>query len=760
MSFYRKTLLALFLTSGFLLIIAVGGAYQALSESVTKNYETRYQSLTTTLAETIEKLESGTEDTMRAALLALRYAVTDRPIPSDDTLRVMERNLRVSSIEFVQRDGAFIRSTHYPLKELPNLFSFCAGYRELFTGESEYDRTPFMPSVVDRKVLKFALLPTLDRRHVINVGMEVKYIGELFRSMMASDKNLLTLGLYTPSGKPLGSLAQAEDGIVEVHEPSALATLAAPATQAGPTSIAITTPVRATVASCCECVGKGLVNDPSGKFHYILKTEVSLGDLKGSIGKIGQTLMFAAGLGLLFAFGLSRAIARRLTRRLEKIDRTTRQLADLKDLSVRFNFTGKDEVSNIAKTLDHLLDSLEDHQKELVASERAKATARMARDVAHNIGSSLTTLEANTPKLAGVPEGVRSAIRKATSEIRARLQALQEQARTVEEADTQRQTAATAPTRRPKPTVVQQLASVVEDVVADRRGALPTADRIEIEAETGERAYGAFAKVDVVEFRAILTNLINNAVEAIPTKGTVTVRVEHDAVHCVITVADTGKGIAPELLPKLAQRGVTHGKANGSGLGLSHARVTLEEWGGSLQIDSALGRGTTVRVTLPQAPPPAWHLPALQVGSASTVCILDDDGSIHALWDGRFSDVGLPTGDASIKHFQDGDSFSAWVTANSAAVSRTLFLVDYELMGDRRNGLDLIEALGIEHRAVLVTGRSDEPAVVSRAKFLGVKVLPKPLAGAVPIELAARVPGTERGSRMSEPATEGPVGHG
>ena len=64
-----------------------------------------------------------------------------------------------------------------------------------------------------------------------------------------------------------------------------------------------------------------------------------------------------------------------------------------------------------------------------------------------------------------------------------------------------------------------------------------------------------------------------------------------------IQVSDNGKGIPPEILPKLMQRGSTHGKRGGSGLGLYHAKTTLQSWDGDLKIESK--SGTTVSLILP-----------------------------------------------------------------------------------------------------------------------------------------------------------------
>ncbi len=69
------------------------------------------------------------------------------------------------------------------------------------------------------------------------------------------------------------------------------------------------------------------------------------------------------------------------------------------------------------------------------------------------------------------------------------------------------------------------------------------------------------------------------------------------------------------------------------------------------------------------------------------------------------------------------------------ALVKKTFLIDYELLDHTVNGLDLIEKLGIEERSVLVTSRYEESNVKLRCETFGVKLLPKALAGFVPINI-------------------------
>lgn len=113
---------------------------------------------------------------------------------------------------------------------------------------------------------------------------------------------------------------------------------------------------------------------------------------------------------------------------------------------------------------------------------------------------------------------------------------------------------------------------------------------------------------DGARLQRVLQNIVDNAVKYSPAGSPVRVTVEEDAQreYATITVHDEGVGIPAEDLPRVFTRyyraATAHGIA-GSGLGLSGARAIVEQHGGSIAIESAVGRGTTVILTLPHARP-------------------------------------------------------------------------------------------------------------------------------------------------------------
>ena len=97
----------------------------------------------------------------------------------------------------------------------------------------------------------------------------------------------------------------------------------------------------------------------------------------------------------------------------------------------------------------------------------------------------------------------------------------------------------------------------------------------------------------------VFHNLIVNAAEAMPDGGKVTIRfrVTDDTLHTEIS--DTGRGIAPEILERLFEPFVSHGKPTGTGLGLSICKRIIEEHGGRITARNEPGAGAVFAFSFP-----------------------------------------------------------------------------------------------------------------------------------------------------------------
>ena len=288
-----------------------------------------------------------------------------------------------------------------------------------------------------------------------------------------------------------------------------------------------------------------------------------------------------------------------------------------------------------------------------------------------------------------------------------------------------------------KPHNVHLLSSLIDPVVTEKRLSFESKPGISIDFKLTRESYGLFTRLQPVEFRRMLSNLVNNAVEALGDKGAVDVDLSHEAENIILTISDNGKGIPPEILAKLGRRGETHGKAGGSGLGLFHARSTTESCGGSLVIKSEPGKGTTVTIKLPKAVAPAYFVGEFKLTPGLPVVVLDDDPGVHQLWRGRFESARIKEHNIEVHHFSEPEQLRAWVKGDPEKVNKAVCLFDYELTGFKETGLSIAEELGLCNRTILVTSRSEEPRIIAECARLGVRVIPKALAGYVPISISS-----------------------
>jgi signal transduction histidine kinase len=122
----------------------------------------------------------------------------------------------------------------------------------------------------------------------------------------------------------------------------------------------------------------------------------------------------------------------------------------------------------------------------------------------------------------------------------------------------------------------------------------------EVRVEPGERIVSA----DPIKLARIMNNLLSNAIKFTPEGGQITITVGPEPSGMCLRVADTGLGIPVDALPRLFEKFHqvhTRGTANerGTGLGLAIVRQLVELHGGTIEITSAMQRGSTFSVHLP-----------------------------------------------------------------------------------------------------------------------------------------------------------------
>jgi signal transduction histidine kinase len=108
--------------------------------------------------------------------------------------------------------------------------------------------------------------------------------------------------------------------------------------------------------------------------------------------------------------------------------------------------------------------------------------------------------------------------------------------------------------------------------------------------------------IDPVRMRQVVSNLVDNAIRAMPDGGSITLAASIDATKLSIEVSDDGPGIPADLRQTLFERFTKSATSRGSGLGLAIARAIVEAHGGSIAVAAGDGaRGTAFRIAVPRA---------------------------------------------------------------------------------------------------------------------------------------------------------------
>lgn len=144
------------------------------------------------------------------------------------------------------------------------------------------------------------------------------------------------------------------------------------------------------------------------------------------------------------------------------------------------------------------------------------------------------------------------------------------------------------------------LGEIADDALEAYRGAAETAG-LSLRSEVPEDLPAADA--DATRVREVFANLVSNAIRYTPSGGSVTVGARRDGADMIaVSVADTGRGVAADELPRLFERFHRSADSPGTGLGLAIARDLVRAHGGELSATSeGEGKGTTMLFTLPVA---------------------------------------------------------------------------------------------------------------------------------------------------------------
>lgn len=287
-----------------------------------------------------------------------------------------------------------------------------------------------------------------------------------------------------------------------------------------------------------------------------------------------------AGIALI----LGGLLARLITSPLRELTTATHQLAS-GGLGHQVPVRSRDELGELATQFNHMSADLA-HANQL--------RRQMTADIAHDLRTPLTVI-------SGYLESLRDQVLKPTPERFATLydetQILQ---RLVDDLHTLSLADAGELRLQRRPTAPEQVLARVAETFS--HAAEQAGVRLEAQAEPGLPA----VNVDYERLSRAIGNLVSNALRYTPAGGHIYLGAVGRPGSVVLSVADTGSGIPAEHLPNIFERfyradAARQSATGGSGLGLAIVRSIVEAHGGTVAVESAIGKGTTFSISLPLA---------------------------------------------------------------------------------------------------------------------------------------------------------------
>jgi len=338
--------------------------------------------------------------------------------------------------------------------------------------------------------------------------------------------------------------------------------------------------------------GYRLLEDIYGRPAVVLGVQVPRGMYSKSVASITSFAISTIIICALAGAGIIIMVERTVLKPLEEFCEQLNEIGQGGDLSARLMVSGKDEFSNAARTVNLMLDELEKSQKKL-HTEHITAIGQAATMTAHDLRNPLQVL-VNSIYLAKQdlenlpPEYADLATRQ-----KQRLDDMERQVGYMDKIVSDLHYYGTSVDQELSPVDMRQL---VVDIL--KATDVPRDIEVSVVQEPGLPRI----LVNPPIIRRVLSNLVMNAIQAMPNGGRLTIRLYRTKDDLYVSVEDTGVGISQENMDKLFQPLFTT-KAKGQGLGLAVSKRLVESQGGTISVESQEGKGSifTVRIPIKEA---------------------------------------------------------------------------------------------------------------------------------------------------------------
>lgn len=272
---------------------------------------------------------------------------------------------------------------------------------------------------------------------------------------------------------------------------------------------------------------------------------------------------------------LSALASRRLTRPLKGLAAAAAAISE-GDLASRVAISDRDEIGKVAETFNRMAQALQN-----LEVLRKKLLTNVAHELRTPLGAMRAELEGMIDGLIPVGKEQLQSLHDEAGRLKRMLEGMEDLARAQASALDLRKE------RVPLKPLLQNLVDKIDSSNRDKR----VLHRLECDD-------GLLVEADPDKLSQIVLNVLDNAVKAVATGGTVSISAKSRAHAVVVAVRDDGPGIAPSDLPFIFER-FYRGSQGGLGLGLAIVKELLEAHGGSIEVESKLGQGSVFTMHFP-----------------------------------------------------------------------------------------------------------------------------------------------------------------
>ncbi len=315
--------------------------------------------------------------------------------------------------------------------------------------------------------------------------------------------------------------------------------------------------------------------------------------------RIRSAAFMVGGGGILLAVLVSSWAAARVTRPVEQLANAAQEVA-AGNWNTRVDVTGDDELGQLADSFNRMTTELLGQKERLVQAERVAAWRELARRLAHELKNPLFPLQLTVENLVRArqqnPEQFEEIFRESSRTLLAEIANLKGIIGRFSDLS-----------KMPQPQLkVLQLNDVARSVAQLFQGQLDAPGRAKITCQLELEPYMEQIAADAELLHRALSNLVLNAIEAMPQGGTLTLRTRNEHGKALIEIADTGAGMTLEECERIFTPYYTS-KKHGTGLGLAIVQSIVSDHGGRIRVQSWPSRGTTFVIELPRNTELAQH---------------------------------------------------------------------------------------------------------------------------------------------------------